>query len=101
MWKGGYVYIMTNKNKTALYLCVTSDIVNRIKQHKEHQYRNSFTDRYNIEFLVYYEELDTIEIAIAREKEIKKWGRPKKEVLINSINPEWRDLYASVLKELL
>ncbi len=101
MWKGGYVYIMTNKNKTALYLGVTSDLVNRVKQHKEHQFQNSFTDRYNIEFLVYYEELDTIEIAIAREKEIKKWSRPKKEVLVNSMNPEWKDLYASVLNELL
>lgn len=101
MWKGGYVYIMTNRHHTALYIGVTSDLVNRIKQHKEHSYKNSFTDRYNIECLVYYEELDTIEIAITREKEIKKWSRQKKEALINTANPEWTDLYATVLNDLL
>ncbi len=92
MRKGGYIYIMTNKHRTTLYLGVTSDIVKRIHEHKNHIYKDSFTDRYNIEYLVYYEQLDDIETAIIREKEVKKWNRQKKEALINAVNPEWNDL---------
>jgi|SRR5882724_9704779 len=96
MERGGSVYIMTNRNKTTLYIGVTSDLSERIQQHKEHFYKKSFSNKYNLEYLIYYENLPTIEEAIAREKEIKKWRREKKENLINSINPEWRDLWAEI-----
>lgn len=98
MYKGGYIYILTNRHKTTLYVGVSSDIIGRTYDHKEHRYKYSFTDKYNVEYLVYYEIYDGIEEAIAREKEIKKWRREKKEALINSINPEWKDLYDEVLE---
>ena len=96
MVRGGSIYIMTNKNKTTLYIGVTSDLLRRVQEHKAHHYKKSFTDKYNLEFLVYYESFTTIEAAIAREKEIKKWRREKKEQLINSMNPEWKDLWEDI-----
>ena len=93
MNKGGYVYILTNKHNTTLYIGVTSDLRGRIWQHKEHIYKSSFTDRYNLEKLVYYEFIANIEWAIARETELKKWRRSKKDDLISEMNPEWKDLY--------
>ena len=96
MERGGSIYIITNKNKTALYIGVTSNLPERIWQHREHFYKNTFSDRYNLEQLVYYENFPTIEEAIAREKEIKKWRREKKEKLINSANPQWRDLWDEI-----
>jgi putative endonuclease len=93
MERGGIVYIMTNKIKTTLYVGVTADLYSRIMEHKQHIYKKSFTDKYNLEHCVYYESLSTIEEAIAREKQIKKYRREKKELLINSINPEWKDLW--------
>lgn len=101
MYKGGFVYIITNLHRTTLYIGVTSDLVNRVYEHKNHLYKNSFSDRYNLEYLVYYEELEGIEEAIAREKQLKKWSRKKKEALINAINPAWIDLYAEVQDILL
>lgn len=92
MKRGGCVYILTNKNKTTLYVGVTADLYVRIQEHKNGINKNSFTYRYNLHYLVYYEFCSTIEEAIAREKEIKKWRREKKENLINSINPLWNDL---------
>ncbi len=96
MQLGGTVYIMTNKNKTTLYIGVTSNLVARIQQHQEHFFKNSFTDRYNLEYLVYYESFSRIEEAISREKEIKKWRREKKEKLINDFNPSWKDLWKDI-----
>ena len=87
---------MTNKNKTTLYIGVTSDLVVRVQQHKQHVFKNSFTDRYNLEYLVYYENFSSIEEAISREKEIKKWRREKKEMLIHAQNPHWRDLWEKI-----
>ncbi|MBN9483391.1 MAG: excinuclease ABC subunit C [Bacteroidetes bacterium 43-93] len=101
MYKGGFVYIITNHHRTTLYIGVTSDLVNRVYEHKNHLYKNSFSDRYNLEFLVYYEELDGIEEAISREKQLKKWSRKKKEELVNTTNPGWIDLYAQVQDILL
>ncbi len=94
----GFVYIMTNKHKNVLYVGVTSTIRSRIKEHKEHHYKGSFTDKYNCETLVYYEVIDGITNAIKREKQLKAGSRKKKVDLINSINPEWKDLYEEVLK---
>ena len=72
MNKDGFVYIMTNKNKTTLYIGVTSNVCRRVYEHIKHLYRNSFTDKYNLEYCVYFEEFSNIESAIAREKELKK-----------------------------
>lgn len=96
MQRGGFIYIMTNKNKTTLYVGVTSDLRSRIYEHKTHLYPNAFTARYNLDFCVYYETFIGIEEAIAREKEIKKWRREKKEELINTLNPEWNDLWEEI-----
>lgn len=98
MQRGGCVYILTNAHKTVLYTGVTSDLRSRVYQHKHHLYKNSFTDRYNVEYLMYYEGFDRIEEAIAKEKEIKKWNRQKKIDLITSFNPEWRDMWDEVSK---
>jgi putative endonuclease len=83
---------MTNKSKTALYIGVTNDLCRRIYQHKNHLIKDSFTDRYNLEYCIYYEEFPSFSPAIKREKEIKKWNRQKKENLINMMNPEWKEL---------
>ena len=92
MVKFGYVYILTNKNKTTLYIGITNDLVRRIFEHKNHLIKNSFTDKYNLEYCIYYEEYPNFNQAINREKELKKWNRSKKEALINKKNPEWKEL---------
>ena len=92
MDKVGYVYIMTNKNKTTLYIGLTDNLPRRIHEHKNHLLKGSFTDRYNLEYCIYYEEFEYINLAINREKELKKWNRQKKEALINAKNPEWKEL---------
>lgn len=88
----GFVYIMTNKNDSVLYTGVTSDLIGRVLKHKSKRYPNSFTSKYNVDKLVYYEKFDSIGEAILREKQIKAGPRKKKVELINSLNPEWDDL---------
>ncbi len=92
MVKEGYIYIITNLNNTVLYTGVTSDLGKRIKEHQTGRFLNSFTSRYNVSKLVYYEKFLSITDAIAREKQIKAGSRKKKIELINKSNPEWRDL---------
>ena len=87
----GIVYILTNKNKTTLYTGVTRDLQRRIAEHKLH-INAGFSDRYNLELLVYYEIYERLDVAIHREKQLKKWHREWKEALINEFNPEWKDL---------
>ncbi|MDR4892725.1 MULTISPECIES: GIY-YIG nuclease family protein [unclassified Chryseobacterium] len=82
-----YIYILTNKNRKVLYTGVTENLHRRLYQHKTKQNRSSFTARYNLEFLIYYEKYDWIHYAIEREKEIKNWSRIKKLELIRTINP--------------
>ena len=96
MERGGCIYIMTNKNKTTLYIGVTSDLPKRLYEHKNNTYPKSFTARYNLTCCIYYETFYGIEEAIAREKEIKKWRRAKKDILINKINPRWDDLFEEI-----
>ena len=84
---------MTNDNNTVLYTGVTSNLKGRVKEHKEKLHSGSFSSRYNIRKLVYFEHVDTIGDAIKREKQIKGGSRKKKLELINSNNPGWRDLY--------
>jgi putative endonuclease len=91
-----HVYIMTNKSGSVLYTGVTSDIKGRMLKHKMKKYPRSFTARYNVYKLVYYEACDSMMEAIKREKQIKAGSRYKKEVLINSINPGWEDLSLSL-----
>ncbi|MDO5656576.1 MAG: GIY-YIG nuclease family protein [Flavobacteriaceae bacterium] len=89
----GFVYILTNKNHTVLYTGVTSVLMTRITEHKECKYPKSFNSKYNCDKLVYFEEFETIEEAIYREKQIKACSRKKKIQLILEFNPEWLDLY--------
>ncbi len=85
-----YVYILTNRSKT-LYTGVTNDLLRRVHEHKQ-KLIPGFTQKYNINRLVYYEETSDVTEAIAREKQIKGWVRAKKIALIESRNPEWLDL---------
>jgi putative endonuclease len=90
---------MTNKNKTVLYIGVTSDLQKRVYEH-EHSLIDGFTKKYNCYFLVYYEHFQQVEDAINREKQLKKWRREKKENLIKEINPEWRFLNEKIYNAL-
>ncbi len=96
MKRGGYIYIMTNKTRTTLYVGVTSNLKRRISEHKDKINNKSFTYRYNLVYLVYYEGFHNIQDAIAREKQIKAGSRLKKDLLINSMNPDYNDLYDSI-----
>lgn len=82
---------MANKNNTVIYAGVTSNLLRRVFQHKTKFYKG-FTSRYNCDKLVYYEEFNNIIHAIQREKQLKAGNRKRKEDLINSMNPEWKDL---------
>ena len=93
--KKSFIYILTNKNKTVLYVGVTSDLQRRLSEHKE-GIGSKFTKQYNIHYLVYYEVFDDISNAIEREKQIKRWSRIKKERLIERVNPAWNFLDTSV-----
>ncbi|GAC1301522.1 MAG: GIY-YIG nuclease family protein [Mucilaginibacter sp.] len=97
--QGGCVYIMTNKLHTVLYIGVTSDLTGRLWDHKNKTYPKSFTAKYNCDKLVYYCFYPRIEEAIAVEKSIKGASRKYKQQLVNSLNPEWKDLYDSLLEE--
>ncbi len=90
MTKEYYVYIMTNKSRT-LYTGVTNDLMRRVYEHKN-KIVQGFTSKYNIQYLVYYESTTSIYVALEREKQIKGWFRAKKIALINSVNPDWKDL---------
>lgn len=92
-----YVYILTNYKNTVLYVGVTSDLVQRIWQHKNKVVK-SFSSRYNLGKLVYYEIYADAETAIKREKTLKLFRRQKKLDLITQFNPLWRDLYDDICK---
>ena len=92
-----YVYIMTNKHNTVLYTGMTNDLTRRIYEHKNHMDKSSFTAQYNVEKLVFFEETTDVRAAIEREKQIKSWNRRRKLDLIEKQNPEWVDIYESLL----
>jgi len=92
MVKQYYVYIITNKLNKVLYTGVTNDLKRRIQEHKN-KIIQGFTKRYNVDKLVYYEDTENIESAILREKQIKGGSRKDKIQLVNSMNPEWRELF--------
>ena len=89
--KPGFVYIMASKRNGTLYVGVTSDLAQRVGQHKSGLVEG-FTRRYTVHTLVWYEKHDSIETAIHREKDIKKWNRSWKIELIETGNPQWHDL---------
>ena len=86
------IYILTNDNNSTLYIGVTSNLVQRIYQHKNKQVKG-FSSKYNLNKLVYFEQLEDMDSAILREKRLKKWNREWKNRLINELNPSWKDLY--------
>lgn len=86
-----YVYILTNAHHTVLYTGVTNDLERRCYQHK-HKLIKGFTQKYNVDKLVYFEQFDYIDLALAREKQIKGYSRAKKFALINQMNKEWKEL---------
>lgn len=98
MERGGCVYILTNYQRSTLYIGVTSDLMSRIYEHQNKIYPNSFTARYNLTICIYYEIFLSIEEAIDREKQLKRWSRQKKETLINRLNKEWKDLSPEILE---
>ena len=87
-----WVYMMTNRNKTVIYTGITNDLKRRVREHKDKK-GSSFTKRYNLTMLVYYESFRRIYDAISAEKKIKSGSRAKKIALIESMNPYWKDLY--------
>ena len=93
MEKGGYIYILTNKLNTVLYVGVTSNLQKRVWKHRSGKYAQSFTKKYNINKLVYFEFFQDIESAIQREKQLKAGSRAKKIELIEKRNPGWEELY--------
>ena len=92
MNKQGFVYILANNHNTVLYIGVTSDLIRRVYEHKN-KLVQGFTNKYNIDKLVYYEAYDDIVVAIEREKQLKFKSRKYKEKLINEFNQTWEDLY--------
>ena len=93
-----YVYILSNVTGTTIYIGVTRDLVRRVYEHKHKLDPNSFTAKYDIHKLVYYESTSDVRAAIEREKQIKSWNRKSKENLINAMNPKWEDLYDSIIE---
>ena len=94
--KPGYIYVLTNKNNTTLYVGVTANLKERIIQHKEKHDPKSFTARYNLDKLVYYEAHQIIGDAIVREKQLKGGSRDQKVTLIEGMNRDWVDLFDSL-----
>src|SRR5437016_4022046 len=91
------VYILTNKNNTVLYTGVTNDLCRRVSEHRL-KLIPGFTKKYNVDKLVYHEWFEDAPNAIAREKQLKAGSRAKKIALIEESNPEWRDLYETILE---
>ena len=91
MYKNYYIYIVTNQNKTVLYIGLTNNIQRRLSQHyfDSENAKKSFAGKYNYFYLVYYQVFEDINAAIKREKEIKGWRREKKNQLISEFNPNW------------
>ena len=92
-----YVYILSSKRNGTLYIGVTNDLFNRSFQHQLKQNPDSFTAKYNVNKLVYFEEYQYIQDAILRETQLKKWNRQWKIRLIEEKNPTWRDLFLDMI----
>ncbi|MBE6916413.1 MAG: GIY-YIG nuclease family protein [Ruminococcaceae bacterium] len=93
-----YVYILTNKNHNVLYTGITNNLIRRVYEHKMHLMKDSFTSKYNVTKLVYFEETTDVKAALEREKQIKSWRRERKIGLIFNYNPGWIDLYDRITR---
>ena len=93
-----YVYILANKYRNVLYVGVTNNLLRRMYEHRNHLDRDSFTAKYNVISLVYFEQTNDIYAALEREKQIKKWNRKRKDQLIETQNPTWEDQYPMLLE---
>ena len=92
MWNYNYyVYILTTENNKVMYIGVTNNLERRLAEHKSRTIPG-FTQKYNVHKLVYYEYFDDIKAAIAREKQLKGWTRAKKNALVETENPEWKEI---------
>ena len=92
-----YIYILASKKNGALYVGVTSDLIRRVFEHKS-DFVEGFTKKHQVHNLMYYEVTESVESAIAREKQLKKWHRDWKIRLIEKENPEWNDLYPEIVQ---
>ena len=92
-----YVYILASATNYTVYIGVTSDLIRRVYEHREHLDPDSFTSKYGVHKLVYFEQPNDVKSALEREKQLKGWRRSKKNALIESMNPEWKDLYPELL----
>ena len=90
-----YVYILASKRNGTLYIGVTNDLIRRVYEHK-HDILPGFTKKYGVHTLVYFEQAESIDAAINREKQLKWWRRKWKLALIEEANPEWRDLWEDI-----
>ena len=90
-----FVYILSNKTNVTIYTGITNDLERRLWEHRSHADPNSFTARYHVTKLVYFESTPSVDAAIVREKQIKSWSRRKKNLLIEKKNPEWKDLWST------
>jgi len=90
-----YVYLLASRRRGTLYVGVTNDLSKRVWQHKQ-DLVEGFTKKYGVKSLVWFEQTESIESAIVREKQIKKWNRDWKVELIEKTNPQWRDLYEEI-----
>ena len=93
-----YVYILANTTGTVVYIGVTKDLIRRVYAHKHKLDPNSFTAKYDVHKLVYFESTSDVRAAIEREKQLKGWNRKRKNKLVESMNPRWEDLYDSILR---
>ena len=92
-----YVYILANATNTTIYTGVTNDLYRRLEEHRNHVDPESFTARYDVTKLVFYEQTADVKAALAREKQIKGWNRKRKNKLVESMNPQWADLLPALL----
>ena len=92
-----YVYIMASVTNVTLYIGVTNDLIRRVHEHRNHLDPDGFTSKYNVHKLVYFEETSDVMAALEREKQLKGWRRSKKNTLVETVNPRWRDLYPDLL----
>jgi putative endonuclease len=92
-----FTYILTNRHHSVLYVGVTNDLVRRVHEHRT-KIASTFTTRFNVDKLVYFEETSDVQAAIAREKQIKAGSREKKVSLVNAMNPDWRDLFDELIR---
>ena len=92
-----YVYILASATNVTIYIGVTNDLIRRVYEHRNHLSPDSFTSKYDVHKLVYFEQTSDVSAALEREKQLKGWRRSKKNALIETMNPEWKDLYPDLL----